>query len=75
MLFPITSPLVFLGSDSFHLFTQGGFAGEIVLLFGSQIVEMLLMALVDDSAGSLKPCPDLLTQILCYRTNLAIFLM
>ena len=41
----------------------------------SECFEVLLVTLVDNSAGCLKRCPNLLTKFLSNRTCLTIFLM
>ena len=75
MTLPIARAFVFLGCDGFHLLTECGLAHEIILFLGTQVVEMLLMALVNHRACSLKPNPHLLSQVFSHRTSLAVFLM
>ena len=75
MLLPVAAALVLFGSDSLHLLAKLGLAGQVILFFGTDALEVLLVALVDDGAGSLETVPDFLTLLLGHRTNLAILLM
>ena len=75
MFLPVGTTLVLLGSDSLYLLAERRLTGEVLLLLGTDIVEMLLMALVDDRRGRLETVPYLLTQFLGHRTDLTELLM
>ena len=69
---PFGSELVLLLVDGFYLLTECSLLLEVFLLLGTQLLEVLLMLLVDNRAGSLEPAPNLLTQLLGYRAYFAI---
>ena len=75
MTFPITRALVLLGTDSLSLFAERRLTGQIFFLLGTQVLKVLLMALIDDSRSSLEALPYLLTKFTSHRTCLAILLM
>ena len=73
--FPVAAALVLLGSDSLYLLAERCLLGEVVLLLGTQVFEVLLVALIDDSRRSLEAVPYFLAQLAGYGTSLAILLM
>ena len=74
-LFPILGSLVFSLVGSLYLFAEGSFLGEVFLFLGTQVFEVLLVLLVDNSASSLETFPNLLSQLLGNRTDFAILLV
>ena len=69
---PFGSELVLLLVDGFYLLAECSLLLEVFLLLGTQLLEVLLMLLVDNRAGSLEPAPYLLTQLLGHWAYLAI---
>ena len=75
MLLPVAAALVLFGGDGFYLLTELRLAGQVLLFLGTDALEVLLMALVDDGAGGLETVPDLFTLFLGHGTDLTVFLM
>ena len=75
MLLPVATTLVLFGSDSLHLLAELRLTGQVLLFFGTDAFEVLLVALVDDGTGCLETIPDFFTLLLGHRTDLTIFLM
>ena len=48
MLLPVCSILIFFVADSLYVLTECSLLCEVLLFTSTQVVEMLLMALVDD---------------------------
>ena len=64
-----------LCSHSLGFLTEGSLAGKIFLFLTSQFLEVLLMALVNNSGSSLETVPDVLAELLGHRSHFAILLM
>ena len=75
MLLPVGSALVFELANLLYLLAEGCLACKILLLAGTQVLEVLLMTLVDDGRCSLEAGPYLLAQLLGNGACLAILLM
>ena len=75
MLFPVGTRLILLGSNSLNLFAELRLTLQILLLLGTKTFKVLLMALVNNSAGGFEALPYLFAKFLADRTNLAILLM
>ena len=72
---PVATALVLLRSDGFYLLAEFGLLLQVLFLTGTDALEMLLMAFVDDGRSSLEAVPDLFAQVFRHRTYLAILLM
>ena len=73
MLLPVATTLILLGSDGLYLLAEGCLAGQILLLFGADAFEVLLVALVDNGGGCLEAVPYLVAQVLADGTDLTVF--
>ncbi len=72
---PVGGVLVVFFRHGFRLLAQFCLLCEVLLLIGSEFLEVVLVLLVDDGARVLEPCPDVLAHILCHGTNLSILLV
>ena len=59
MALPVGTTFILFGGNGFHFLAEYGLTGQIVFLLGTQLFEMLLMALVDNGRSSLEACPYL----------------
>ena len=75
MALPVGSTLVLFLGNSFHLLAQLGLFLQILLFLGTEILEVLLVALVDDRRGGLETGPYLLAQVSGHRACLAVLLV
>ena len=75
MFLPVGCTFVFFLGNSLHLFAESCLFGKIVFFLCPQLLEVLLMFLVDHSAGCLEAGPYLLSLFLGHRTDFAILLM
>ena len=75
MLFPVLGGLVLLLGYGFHFLTEGCLTVEVFLLFGSYLLEVLLVTLVDYCRSGFEAAPYLLTQLLGNGSDFAVLLM
>ena len=75
MLVPVGRSLVLLLCHGLNSLTELSLSAEVILLLGAKIIEMLLVFLVDNGAGSLKACPYLLAKVLGHRSYLTVLLV
>ena len=75
VLLPVGKILVWLCYQCLYSLTECCLACEIIFLALAYVVEILLVTLVYDRAGSLEAAPYLLAEVFCDRAYLAIFLM
>ena len=73
LLLPLGEGRQFVELDVLHLLAEGGLLLEVLLFACLDGLEVLLMTLVDDGAGSLEALPDLVAQFLGYGAYFLIF--
>ena len=72
---PVGGVLILLLGDSLRLLAERRLLGKVLLFFGTQLLEVLLMLFVDDGTCVLEASPDLFAELFGYRSDLTILLM
>ena len=72
---PVAGCLVFGFAKLLNLLAEGCLAGKILVFLGANLLEVLLVALVDNGRSSLEAGPNLLAQLLGNGANLAVLLV